>query len=172
MEDNCKFIKWCRMGSTGHEGTAYGAYTYENLEREPYWPYEKLRISITGAGGFIASHIARRLKSEGHYIIASDWKKNEHMTEDMFCHEFHLVDLRVMDNCLKVTSGADHVFNLAADMGGMGFIQSNHSVIMYNNTMISFNMLEAARINGVKRFVLLYFLYLSSVSCRFLLSLS
>lgn len=137
------------MGSI--EGTDFGAFTYENLEREPYWPSEKLRISITGAGGFIASHIARRLKSEGHYIIASDWKKNEHMTEDMFCHEFHLVDLRVMDNCLKVTEGVDHVFNLAADMGGMGFIQSNHSVIMYNNTMISFNMLEAARINGVKR---------------------
>nr|CAB3491888.1 unnamed protein product [Digitaria exilis] len=119
-------------------------YTYAELEKEPYWPFEKLRISITGAGGFIASHIARRLKSEGHYIIASDWKKNEHMTEEMFCHEFHLVDLRV-------TTGVDHVFNLAADMGGMGFIQSNHSVIMYNNTMISFNMLEAARINGVKR---------------------
>ncbi|CAD5194353.1 unnamed protein product [Musa acuminata subsp. malaccensis] len=140
------------MGSTGHDGSSYGAHTYEDLEREPYWPSGTLRICITGAGGFIASHIARRLKSEGHYIVASDWKKNEHMSEDMFCHEFHLVDLRVMDNCLKVTSGADHVFNLAADMGGMGFIQSNHSVIMYNNTMISFNMLEAARINGVKRF--------------------
>lgn len=141
------------MGTTGEIN--YGSYTYENLQREPYWPSEKLRISITGAGGFIASHIARRLKSEGHYIIASDWKKNEHMTEDMFCHEFHLVDLRVMDNCLKVTKGVDHVFNLAADMGGMGFIQSNHSVIMYNNTMISFNILEAARVNGVKRLVVL-----------------
>jgi len=138
------------MGSG--DGFDYGAYTYDKLEREPYWPSEKLRISITGAGGFIGSHIARRLKSEGHYIIASDWKKNEHMTEDMFCHEFYLVDLRVMENCVKVTKDVDHVFNLAADMGGMGFIQSNHSVIMYNNTMISFNMLEAARINGVKRF--------------------
>ncbi|KAL8210297.1 hypothetical protein R6Q57_007029 [Mikania cordata] len=138
------------MGTTSE--TKYGSFTYENLERELYWPSEKLRVSITGSGGFIASHIARRLKTEGHYIIASDWKKNEHMSEDMFCHEFHLVDLRVMDNCLKVTENVDHVFNLAADMGGMGFIQSNHSVIMYNNTMISFNMLEAARINGVKRF--------------------
>ncbi|KAL4301809.1 hypothetical protein GQ457_10G013820 [Hibiscus cannabinus] len=134
------------------DGTNYGAYTYDALEREPYWPSEKLRVSITGAGGFIASHIARCLKSEGHYIIASDWKKNEHMTEDMFCHEFHLVDLRVMGNCLKVTNGVDHVFNLAADMDGMGFIQSNHSVIFYNNTTISFNMLEAARISGVKRY--------------------
>lgn len=145
-----------RMGSSEKTVTAYGEYTYAELEREPYWPSEKLRISITGAGGFIGSHIARRLKNEGHYIIASDWKKNEHMTEDMFCHEFHLVDLRVMDNCLKVTQGVDHVFNLAADMGGMGFIQSNHSVIMYNNTMISFNMLEAARINGVKRYIYKY----------------
>ena len=133
--------------------SAYGSFTAADLVREPYWPEKKLRISVTGAGGFIGSHIARRLKAEGHYIIASDWKKNEHMPEEMFCDEFHLVDLRVMDNCLKVTKGADHVFNLAADMGGMGFIQSNHSVILYNNTMISFSMLEAARINGVTRCV-------------------
>lgn len=148
----------------------YGAFTYEALERELYWPSEKLRISITGAGGFIASHIARRLKSEGHYVIASDWKKNEHMSEDMFCDEFHLVDLRVMDNCLKVTKGVDHVFNLAADMGGMGFIQSNHSVIMYNNTMISFNMIEAARINGVKRYLVPFIhclsVFVGKLRCR------
>ena len=69
----------------------------------------------------------------------------------MFCDEFILVDLRVFDNCKKVCEGCEHVFNLAADMGGMGFIQSNHSVIMYNNTMISFNMIEAARQTDVKR---------------------
>lgn len=131
--------------------TVYGTFTAD-IERLPYSPEKKLRVSVTGAGGFIASHIARRLKSEGHYVIASDWKRNEHMTEDMFCDEFHLVDLRVMENCMVVTKDVDHVFNLAADMGGMGFIQSNHSVILYNNTMISFNMLEAARLNGVKRF--------------------
>ncbi|KAL0315054.1 UNVERIFIED_CONTAM: GDP-mannose 3,5-epimerase 1 [Sesamum calycinum] len=62
----------------------------------------------------------------------------------------NLVDL-MMDYCLKVTKGVDHMFNLSADMGGMGFIQSNHPVIMYNNTMISFDIIEAARINGVKR---------------------
>ena len=71
--------------------------------------------------------------------------------EEMFCDEFHLVDLRVFDNCKKVCEGCDHVFNLAADMGGMGFIQSNHSVIFYNNTMISFNMMEAARQTNIKR---------------------
>jgi hypothetical protein len=46
---------------------------------EPYWPEKKLKICITGAGGFIASHLAKRLKSEGHYIVAADWKRNEHM---------------------------------------------------------------------------------------------
>uniref|UniRef100_A0A061R0R6 GDP-D-mannose 3', 5'-epimerase n=1 Tax=Tetraselmis sp. GSL018 TaxID=582737 RepID=A0A061R0R6_9CHLO len=119
---------------------------------EPYWPEAKLKICITGSGGFIASHLAKRLKSEGHYIVGCDWKRNEHMPEEMFCDEFHLVDLRVFENCKKVSEGCDHVFNLAADMGGMGFIQSNHSVIFYNNTMISFNMMEAARQNNIKRF--------------------
>lgn len=46
---------------------------------EPYWPEAKLKICITGAGGFIASHLAKRLKSEGHHIIGCDWKRNEHM---------------------------------------------------------------------------------------------
>ena len=46
---------------------------------EPYWPEKKLRICVTGAGGFIASHLAKRLKAEGHYIVGCDWKRNEHM---------------------------------------------------------------------------------------------
>ena len=52
---------------------------------------------------------------------------------------------------MQVVEGCEHVFNLAADMGGMGFIQSNHSVIMYNNTLVSFNVMEAARLGNVKR---------------------
>jgi hypothetical protein len=45
---------------------------------EPYWPQKALKVCVTGAGGFIASHLAKRLKSEGHYVIACDWKRNEH----------------------------------------------------------------------------------------------
>jgi len=114
--------------------------------------FPKLKICVTGAGGFIASHLARRLKEEGHSVRGVDWKENEHMTPDMFCDEFMLLDLRFPENCKKAVEGMDWCFNLAADMGGMGFIQSNHSRILYNSTMISFNVAEAARAAGVNRF--------------------
>jgi GDP-D-mannose 3',5'-epimerase len=55
------------------------------------------------------------------------------------------------ENCLEVTKGCHWVFNFAADMGGMGYIQSNQAYILYNNTMITFNMAEASRLNGVQR---------------------
>eukprot|EP01123_Difflugia_compressa_P006139 TRINITY_DN1829_c0_g1_i1.p1 TRINITY_DN1829_c0_g1~~TRINITY_DN1829_c0_g1_i1.p1 ORF type:complete len:392 (-),score=91.39 TRINITY_DN1829_c0_g1_i1:37-1095(-) len=113
---------------------------------------EKKRILVAGGGGFIGSHLARRLKKEGHWVRIADWKANEYFTQSEICDEFEKKDLRDMANCVAVTKDIDWVYNLAADMGGMGFIQSNHSTILYNNTMISFNMVEAARRNGVKRF--------------------
>ena len=111
-----------------------------------------MKVCVTGAGGFIAAHLAKRLKSMGHYVVAVDWKKQEFFEEEEFCNEFLLLDLRKLENCVKATDGCEEVYNLAADMGGMGFIQSNHSVIGYNNTMISFNMMEAARRCGAKKF--------------------
>jgi len=110
------------------------------------------KIVITGAGGFIASHLAKRLKEEGMWIRAVDWKENEYMSESTFCHEFLNLDLRDAGNCKTACEGMEWCFNLAADMGGMGFIQSNHSRILYNSTMISFNVAEAARVAGVRRF--------------------
>lgn len=108
------------------------------------------KICVTGAAGFIGSHLVKRLKSQGFYVVGCDWKKNEYIQQDKYCDEFHLVDLRVYENCQKCINGCDTVYHLAADMGGMGFIQSNHSVIMFNNTMISCNVLEASRKCGVK----------------------
>lgn len=110
------------------------------------------KVLVTGASGFIGSHLGKRLKSSGYYVIGADWKDPEFMTTDDFCHEFLKLDLRNPGNCLEACTGVDWVFNLAADMGGMGFIQSNHSRIGYNNTMISLNMIEAARIHNVTRF--------------------
>jgi len=114
--------------------------------------YPKLKICVTGAGGFIASHLSKRLKEEGHFVRAVDWKENEYMDQATFCDEFLNLDLRWPENCKKAVEGFDWCFNLAADMGGMGFIQSNHSRILYNSTMISFNVAEAARAAGIKRF--------------------
>jgi len=111
-----------------------------------------MRICVAGGAGFIGSYIEKRLKNEGHFVVVADWNTNQYFKQEDFCNEFHHVDLRILDNCLKATQGCEWVFNLAADMGGMGFIQSNNSLILYNNTMISFNMLEAARRNGCKKF--------------------
>ena len=111
-----------------------------------------MRVCVAGGGGFIGSHLAKRLKKEGHYVIVADIKENEYFSQNELCDEFYLVDLRELDNCLKVTKDCDWVFNLACLMGGMGMISYNHGAILYINTMISFNMLEAARINSVKRF--------------------
>jgi len=111
-----------------------------------------MRVCVAGGAGFIGSHLAKRLKSEGNHVVVADIRENEYFSRDEYCDEFHLVDLRNLDNCLKVTKGCDWVFNLACLMGGMGMISNNHGAILYINTMISFNMLEAARINNVKRF--------------------
>ena len=112
----------------------------------------KVCVAVGGGGGFIGSWLALDLKKKGFYVICADWKRNEFMEVPEFCDEFHLADLRIPTNCLRVCDGCRDVYNLAADMGGMGFIKSNESVLMYNNTMISFNMLEAARCKGVKRY--------------------
>lgn len=120
---------------------------------------EKPKVCIGGGAGFIGSHLAIRLRKDGWYVVCADWKENEFMTPSEFCDEFMHIDLRKLENCLTATAGCKHVYNLAADMGGMGFIESNQSVLLFNNTMLSFNMLEAARTNGTERY------FYSSTAC-------
>src|SRR5690606_6609380 len=66
---------------------------------------------------------------------------------------FEILDLRRWDNCLQATRGVDEVYALAADMGGMGFISFHHAEILYNNALINFHTLEAARVNGVRKYL-------------------
>jgi GDP-D-mannose 3', 5'-epimerase len=62
---------------------------------------------------------------QGCYVVCADWKDNEFMKPEEFCDEFLKLDLRLLENCVTATQGCQHVYNLAADMGGMGFIVSN-----------------------------------------------
>lgn len=67
--------------------------------------------------------------------------------------EFELLDLRRWDNCLQATRDVQDVYALAADMGGMGFISANHALILRNNALINLHTIDAARVNGVERFL-------------------
>lgn len=109
------------------------------------------RVLVTGAGGFIGHHLVTRLKEQGHWVRGVDIKYPEYT--DVDADEFEILDLRRWDNCLQATRGVDDVYALAADMGGMGFISANHSVILRNNALINLHTLDAARINGVSRYL-------------------
>jgi GDP-D-mannose 3', 5'-epimerase len=109
------------------------------------------RTLVTGAGGFIGHHLVSSLRAQGHWVRGVDLKLPEFCTTD--ADEFEVLDLRGWEECLHATRGVDAVFALAADMGGMGYISSNHARILYNNSLINLHTLEAARSNGVRRYL-------------------
>ncbi|MEO6587715.1 MAG: NAD-dependent epimerase/dehydratase family protein [Pyrinomonadaceae bacterium] len=108
-------------------------------------------ILVTGAGGFIGSHLVTFLKEKGFWVRGADLKYPEFSETD--ADEFEILDLRRWDSCLQATRGVDEVYALAADMGGMGFISAHHAQILYNNSLINLHTLEAARTNNVKRYL-------------------
>ena len=109
------------------------------------------KVLVTGAGGFIGHHLSKYLVERGYFVRGVDIKEPEY--EPTSAHEFQLLDLSRPDNCLQATEGMDQVYGLAANMGGIGFIENNKAVIVRDNTLINLNSIEAARINGVKRYL-------------------
>ncbi|RLF26739.1 MAG: NAD-dependent dehydratase [Thermoplasmata archaeon] len=109
------------------------------------------KVLVCGAGGFIGSHMAKRLYEEGHFVRAVDIKWDGYFEEPYYSEKITL-DLREYQNCLKVTEGINYVYQFAADMGGIGYITKIGADIMHNSALININMLQAAVENKVKRF--------------------
>lgn len=109
---------------------------------------------VCGAGGFIGGHLAQRLKDEGYWVRGVDIKAHEY--RETAADEFLLLDLREEANCIQALtrgeSSFDEVYQLAADMGGMGFIHSAECEIMHNSVLINIHMTHHAARMGVPRY--------------------
>jgi nucleoside-diphosphate-sugar epimerase len=111
---------------------------------------------ICGAGGFIGSHLAKRLKKDGYWVRGADLKYPEFSETE--ADEFLILDLREQQNCENAVitpdgNPFDEVYQLAADMGGMGFIDSAECEIMRNSCLINIHMTHASAMKGVKRYL-------------------
>jgi nucleoside-diphosphate-sugar epimerase len=113
------------------------------------------RALVCGAGGFIGGHLVKKLKREGYWVRGVDIKEHEFAPTQ--ADEFRLLDLREPHNCWEALNLGDgetfnEVYQLAADMGGMGFIHSAECDIMHNSALININMIDAAARIGVPRY--------------------
>jgi GDP-D-mannose 3',5'-epimerase len=117
---------------------------------------------VAGAGGFIGSHLVKRLKGEGYWVRGVDLKYPEF--SPTAADDFQILDLREERNCRAAVAGPDgavfdEVYQLAADMGGMGFIHSAECEIMRNSALINIHMTHSSAEAGVKRY------FFSSSAC-------
>lgn len=109
------------------------------------------KVVVTGAGGFIGSHLVTFLRDRGYWVRGVDIKEPEFRATD--ADEFLLLDLRDRPSADAAVAGVEEVYALAADMGGMGYISSNHARILHGNSLINLHTLEAARAAEVGRYL-------------------
>lgn len=117
---------------------------------------------VCGAGGFIGGHLVNRLKQEGYWVRGVDLKENEYGNNS--ADEFIIGDLRKPEVVeAVVTEDLDEVYQLAADMGGAGFVftGTNDAAIMHNSALINLNVLEEIKKKGIKK------VFYSSSACMY-----
>ena len=104
------------------------------------------RALVCGAGGFVGGHLVERLKADGYWVRGVDIKFPEF--RQTAADQFRILDLRDYEHAMEAVWEVDEVYQLAADMGGMGFISTAECKIMRNNALINSNMLDAAAHEG------------------------
>ena len=117
------------------------------------------RVLVAGGGGFIGGHLVKRLKTEGYWVRAADLKRNEFSPSP--ADDFRVGDLRDPQFAREAVDGIDEVYQLAADMGGAGYIFTGEhdAAVMHNSATINLNVLEVGRITGVRK------IFYSSSAC-------
>ena len=119
------------------------------------------KVLVVGAGGFIGGHLVKKILDNGNSVVASDIKPKEYWFQDFDTVENHYAtDMKDISNCRKVTQGVDYVFNMACNMGGMGFIENNKAECM-QSVLINTNLLIACNENKVQRY------FFSSSACAY-----
>ncbi len=112
----------------------------------------KKRIVVAGGGGFIGGHlVADLLRQDDVEVVSIDVKPVSEWHQQFSAAENHVLDLSLRDNCFAALRGADEVYTLAADMGGMGFIENNKALCMLS-VLINTHLLMAAREHKVGRY--------------------
>ena len=119
------------------------------------------KILVVGAGGFIGGHLVNRLLKEGNFVVASDIKPKEYWFQEFDNVENHFsMDMKDINNCRNVTRDIDFVFNMACNMGGMGFIENNKAECM-QSVLINTNLLISCKEAAVKKY------FFSSSACAY-----
>jgi nucleoside-diphosphate-sugar epimerase len=129
------------------------------------------QVLVLGAGGFIGGHLCKKLKEQGCFVRGVDIKNHSYFTNDEMCHEFFIGDLRDKNFTSRIMwapnqtsqqdGSFDEVYQLAADMGGAGYINTgeNDALVMNNSTMINLNVLDESVKKGIKK------IFFSSSAC-------
>ncbi len=113
---------------------------------------------VAGAGGFIGGHLVKSLINQGHKVVCADTKPFEYWFQIFEENKNYSFDLKEYENCLKASEGVDYIYNMACNMGGMGFIENNKAECMLS-VLINTNLLRACLVNKVKKY------FFSSSAC-------